>query len=329
MIPLAQWLRRTCGRSWTICWRRTCASPRPVRAGRRRGAQGRASGRRARPRRSALDADDGRAVAARVPRPRPLEPGESRCACSPSPTSHRCRRAGPSGCSGSRRGGSPAAATTSGCSAARPSPRRRPRRARGRADPGVRLGAPLAARLPPQHGLRARGARRRACSPSRTPTCERLPAAVRLRRARLALGRRLPSLYSFLSPAPLEYRSRQRMTAHHRAGAAGVDGVAALWMAERACLRRARAFTCMSDFSLALLWKLYRIPAERIVKIPGGVDVERFRPPPTGGRYGRGSACRSTARSCSPCATSRPGWARHADRGDGRPGAPRARASAC
>jgi glycosyltransferase involved in cell wall biosynthesis/SAM-dependent methyltransferase len=92
------------------------------------------------------------------------------------------------------------------------------------------------------------------------------------------IGRRLPSLYSFLSPAPLEYRSRQRMTAHHRAGAAGAAGVVALWMAERACLRRATRIHVMSDFSASLLWRLYRIAAERTVKIPGGVDVERFHP---------------------------------------------------
>jgi glycosyltransferase involved in cell wall biosynthesis/SAM-dependent methyltransferase len=92
------------------------------------------------------------------------------------------------------------------------------------------------------------------------------------------IGRRLPSLYSFLSPSPLEYRSRLRMTAHHRAGATGAAGVAALWMAEGACLRRATRIHVMSDFSRALLWRLYRIPADRTVKIPGGVDVERFQP---------------------------------------------------
>src|SRR4030095_15985792 len=93
-----------------------------------------------------------------------------------------------------------------------------------------------------------------------------------------SLGRRLPSLYSFLSPAPLEYRSRQRMTAHHRAGVTGVVGLAALWMAEGARLRPRPRIHVMSDFSVSLLWRLYRIPAERTVKIPGGVDVERFQP---------------------------------------------------
>jgi glycosyltransferase involved in cell wall biosynthesis/SAM-dependent methyltransferase len=93
-----------------------------------------------------------------------------------------------------------------------------------------------------------------------------------------ASGRRVPALYSFLSPAPLEYRSRQRMTKHHRGGAAGVAGLAALWAAERACLRRAARIHVESDFSRTLLWKLYRISAERLVNIPGGVDVEHFQP---------------------------------------------------
>ncbi len=98
-----------------------------------------------------------------------------------------------------------------------------------------------------------------------------------------ATGRRLPALYSFLSPAPLEYRSRQRMTAHHHGGLAGLAGVAALWMVERACLRRAARIHVLSDFSRSQLWKLYRIPAERLVSIPGGVDVEHFRPAPDRG----------------------------------------------
>jgi glycosyltransferase involved in cell wall biosynthesis/SAM-dependent methyltransferase len=93
-----------------------------------------------------------------------------------------------------------------------------------------------------------------------------------------AIGRRVPALYSFLSPSPLEYRSRLRMTTHHRGGVAGLAGLAALWTAERACLRRAARIHIMSDFSRSLLWKLYRVPAERLVHIGGGVDLERFRP---------------------------------------------------
>jgi len=94
------------------------------------------------------------------------------------------------------------------------------------------------------------------------------------------LGRRRPSLYTFHSPAPLEYRSRRRMTAHHLGGLAGLAGMLTLWKIEGACLRRATRIHVLSDFSASLLWKLYRIPRERIVKIPGGADLARFAPAP-------------------------------------------------
>lgn len=93
-------------------------------------------------------------------------------------------------------------------------------------------------------------------------------------------ARGLPALYTFHSAAPLEYRSRVRMSHHHRAGATGAVGTALLWLVERACLRRADRIRVLSDFSATQLWQLYRIPSDRIVKIPGGVDVEQFRPAP-------------------------------------------------
>ncbi|PYM33302.1 MAG: asparagine synthase (glutamine-hydrolyzing) [Candidatus Rokuibacteriota bacterium] len=91
-------------------------------------------------------------------------------------------------------------------------------------------------------------------------------------------ARRLPMLYTFHSPAPLEYRARHGMTRRHRGGLAGGFGAAALWLVERACLRRARLIHVLSDFSAGQLETLYRIPPERIVKIPGAVELERFRP---------------------------------------------------
>src|SRR5438034_3093797 len=91
-------------------------------------------------------------------------------------------------------------------------------------------------------------------------------------------ARGLPRLYSFHSPAPLEYRSRRGMTAHHRAGVTGRLGFATLWGLERACLRRATAIHVLSDYSSELLWKLYRISREKVVKIPGAVDTASFRP---------------------------------------------------
>jgi glycosyltransferase involved in cell wall biosynthesis/SAM-dependent methyltransferase len=90
-------------------------------------------------------------------------------------------------------------------------------------------------------------------------------------------GRRLPSLYTFHSPAPLEFLSRQGTTWKHRRGAFGGAGAALLWVLERASLSRATRIHVLSDFSAALLWKLYRIRGDRVVRIPGGVDLERFR----------------------------------------------------
>src|SRR3989442_1483527 len=93
-----------------------------------------------------------------------------------------------------------------------------------------------------------------------------------------AAVRGLPRLYSFHSSAPLEYRSRRGMTVRHRGGFTGWLGLAALWGVERACVRRATTIHALSDYSSELLWKLYRVPRDRVVKIPGGADTAWFRP---------------------------------------------------
>lgn len=90
----------------------------------------------------------------------------------------------------------------------------------------------------------------------------------------------LPSLYTFLSPAPLEYIARRGMTEHHRTGLAGRAVQRMLWGIERACLLRATRIHVLSDFSATQLQELYRIPAARIVKVPGGADTQRFQPAP-------------------------------------------------
>jgi glycosyltransferase involved in cell wall biosynthesis/SAM-dependent methyltransferase len=94
----------------------------------------------------------------------------------------------------------------------------------------------------------------------------------------LPAARRLPALYTFLSPAPLEFRSRERMTRHHVGGMAGRLRAVALWALERACLRRTARIQVLSDYSAEQLWQLYGIAADRLVKIPGGADLQRFRP---------------------------------------------------
>jgi|WetSurMetagenome_2_1015567.scaffolds.fasta_scaffold06616_6 glycosyltransferase involved in cell wall biosynthesis/SAM-dependent methyltransferase len=99
-----------------------------------------------------------------------------------------------------------------------------------------------------------------------------------------ALGARgvsaLPRLYTFLSPAPLEYRSRQGMTAHHRPGFAARAAQTLLWAIERSCLRRVTRIHVLSDFSADQLWRLYGISSDRIVRFPGGADLDRFVPVP-------------------------------------------------
>jgi glycosyltransferase involved in cell wall biosynthesis/SAM-dependent methyltransferase len=95
-----------------------------------------------------------------------------------------------------------------------------------------------------------------------------------------ATGRRVPSLYTFHSPAPLEYRVRQGTTAWHRRGPIGAAGAAFLWVVERAALARATRIHVLSDFSAALLRRLYGIGGEHVVRIPGGVDLDRFAPEP-------------------------------------------------
>ncbi len=92
-----------------------------------------------------------------------------------------------------------------------------------------------------------------------------------------APGRRIPSLYTFLSPAPLEYRSRAA-TPGGRLGPGGALGMALLWRLEGACLRRATAIHILSQVTAELLWKLYRLPSDPLVTIPGGADTDRFQP---------------------------------------------------
>jgi glycosyltransferase involved in cell wall biosynthesis len=68
------------------------------------------------------------------------------------------------------------------------------------------------------------------------------------------------------------------MTDLHRGGPAGRLGAAVLRALERACLRRARRIHVLSAFSAAQLRELHGVGGDRVVCIPGGVDLERFRP---------------------------------------------------
>jgi glycosyltransferase involved in cell wall biosynthesis/SAM-dependent methyltransferase len=89
---------------------------------------------------------------------------------------------------------------------------------------------------------------------------------------------RLPSLYTFHSPAPLEYRWRRGVSRLHRGGLLGSAGAAFLWVVERLALSRASRIHVLSRYSARLVERLYRIGADRVTVIPGGVDLDRFRP---------------------------------------------------
>ena len=91
-------------------------------------------------------------------------------------------------------------------------------------------------------------------------------------------GSARPQLYTFLSPAPIEYFSRTGMSPHHRRGPIGRSAQVLLFFLERHCLRRADFVRVLSDFSARQLWKLYELASERVIKIPGGADLDRFRP---------------------------------------------------
>ena len=51
-----------------------------------------------------------------------------------------------------------------------------------------------------------------------------------------------------------------------------------LWAFERACLRRVALVHVLSHFSANQVWKLYAVPRDRIVMIPGAAATERFQP---------------------------------------------------
>lgn len=96
--------------------------------------------------------------------------------------------------------------------------------------------------------------------------------------AALAAGRRVPMVYTFHSPAPLEYELRRGRDGLHRTGLAGGLATGALRLLERACLARASQIHVLSDYSAGLVEALYHLGDDRVVRIPGGVDASRFRP---------------------------------------------------
>ncbi len=93
-----------------------------------------------------------------------------------------------------------------------------------------------------------------------------------------AAGRRVPFLYTFHSPAPLEYGLRHGRGALHRGGVPGFAVAKALALLERRCVRRAAEVHVLSDYSASLVDRLHGVDDGRVVRIPGAADPARFRP---------------------------------------------------
>jgi glycosyltransferase involved in cell wall biosynthesis/ubiquinone/menaquinone biosynthesis C-methylase UbiE len=91
--------------------------------------------------------------------------------------------------------------------------------------------------------------------------------------------RRVPSLYTFHSPAALEYQGRRGTTDWHRRGIAGGAGAVFLRAVERWSLARVGRIHVLSDYSAGLLRTLYGLDDDRVVKIEGGADTSRLHPP--------------------------------------------------
>jgi len=87
--------------------------------------------------------------------------------------------------------------------------------------------------------------------------------------------RDIPFVYVFHSPSHEEY-----LLAHSKRGRVRVLLNANIRrMLERFCLRRAVKIMVLSQYMKENVQDIHGIPANRIVINPGGVDLERFRPP--------------------------------------------------
>ncbi|HOJ21545.1 MAG TPA: glycosyltransferase family 4 protein [Armatimonadota bacterium] len=97
---------------------------------------------------------------------------------------------------------------------------------------------------------------------------------------------RYPFVYTFLSPWADEFRVRAkarstrdgRRLSNTLRWAIIKAGACARRRIENHALAACRRILVLSDFSADQLWSIHGIGGERITRIPGGVDADRFRP---------------------------------------------------
>ncbi len=106
------------------------------------------------------------------------------------------------------------------------------------------------------------------------------------------LSRRTPACYTFLSPWADEWAAQRGLIAlDGRRTIRGLRGrleFGARLAIERRVLARCDRITYLSGYSRSQIAELHpHVPPERLVRIPGGVDLSRFRPLDEAGRRAR------------------------------------------
>jgi glycosyltransferase involved in cell wall biosynthesis len=87
--------------------------------------------------------------------------------------------------------------------------------------------------------------------------------------------RRIPFVYFFHSPWHEEYLTKKQV----HTGISGRCIASAMKRAESRVLRRASKVIVLSQFMAHKIHEIHHFPEQKIAKIPGGVDLQRFRPP--------------------------------------------------
>jgi len=87
--------------------------------------------------------------------------------------------------------------------------------------------------------------------------------------------RNIPLLYMFHSPSHEEYLLSHQDKSKLR----NFPNMLIRRLVEGYCLKRATKILSLSEFIKKKIQRIHKIPAERIMINPGGVDLERFKPP--------------------------------------------------